>query len=674
MNRLWKMPFVALFTIFALVTFSFTANASEKWPYEYEFKAGTGPDLFNGIAPLKQLEITFDEMDSSKLAGLTNRDIYVQQGNVRLPIIKGWTTSGNKLIVTFENIDLLDYTKMLDFDLIIKEGSLHQNHIEDFKLPFTISDLLPGFKSIFMDIADPDVINNRIFKYNAPRDITVHVPQMYIEKIETIHRYDGWVPDAGNNQQPVTNHALTNIDVLANDKVTRLKVKLNDSSNPAYDRDLDRHTAIKGFTMGQAGIEAVEVAQKESARSFQLKAYDNYGRLLETRNFPLLVMNSDKGFKYNGYLPKADKAFGKPVTLYALMADSKLLETVMTRIPVSELDSLGITYANLIAPVVTVSSEEQLQLALSNEKIKNINLNNNTIVLNDPLIINRNVTISNGGLDGDVELDGQDITVQLKDVVISGTLTIDVGANGTVVAEDVQINGGNAIAGNPSVIIRSGGINSIYLFGFETENGIVLENTTPLRIVTNSNIPALTMNGTGEVTLEGLYGTVTVTENAKLIMKPNTIIEQIDIEEDKTLLLMKPEGKPSPTINRPGNVTIENSPPVEGEDTQPTIEWVYSGAAPKMNASDWTTLGEFINMGNESPQDNPVPSEISWSVADKNVFGGTSEVTFVDNVLKIQNLSFGDEELREWVTIEGLHSNGTLYKMTILVTVSVNID
>ena len=44
------------------------------------------------------------------------------------------------------------------------------------------------------------------------------------------------------------------------------------------------------------------------------------------------------------YLPEPTKEFGQIYSLYELMDDPELLNTIIERIPVSQLDSLGITY------------------------------------------------------------------------------------------------------------------------------------------------------------------------------------------------------------------------------------------------------------------------------------------------------------------------------------------
>ena len=148
-------------------------------------------------------------------------------------------------------------------------------------------------------ILDSTTINNNIFKINAPRDVSVHVPKIYIRGIETIHHYDGILPnpipkeDGDIIQDPVNentrrNPALTNIDVIADEDADRLKVTFK--NNEEYSRDLNRRTEdVDGFTMGHAGIRDITKYKNESLQEFQLRAFDENGRFLEQRDFKLRV-------------------------------------------------------------------------------------------------------------------------------------------------------------------------------------------------------------------------------------------------------------------------------------------------------------------------------------------------------------------------------------------------
>ena len=82
----------------------------------------------------------------------------------------------------------------MDYKLVIKKETLRFDQLVEYEIPFKIYDILPGFKSTFIDTAS-STINNNIFKTNAPRDVMVHVPKIFITGIETIHHYNGILPN-----------------------------------------------------------------------------------------------------------------------------------------------------------------------------------------------------------------------------------------------------------------------------------------------------------------------------------------------------------------------------------------------------------------------------------------------------------------------------------------------
>ena len=94
----------------------------------------------------------------------------------------------NELVITFKNLNFIDYTADLDYKLVINKETLRFDQLVEYKIPFKIYDILPGFKSTFIDTAS-STINYSIFKINAPRDVMVHVPKIFIRGIETIHHY-----------------------------------------------------------------------------------------------------------------------------------------------------------------------------------------------------------------------------------------------------------------------------------------------------------------------------------------------------------------------------------------------------------------------------------------------------------------------------------------------------
>lgn len=644
MKRIWKWQAAVLLAVVALMSFGIGAQAASNFKtYEYQFKAGNGEKL-NDVAPLKQMEIYFNESISA-LKPLTEANIYVREvgKTEKLNIVKNRVIDGQTLIITFKNIDFIDYTEILSLELVIEKEVLQFDQIEKYIMPFTISDVLPGFKSLFIDSA-PDVINNKIFKENPPRDINVHIPTMYIEQIETIHRNDGVVVDEGKGPH------LTNIDVLANASVTRLKTSFNDNTDEQYRRDLEPHPGLKGhgFTMGQAGIEAALEKDKDTAKSFELKAYSAEGRLLETRKFPLLVIDKENNFKYNGYLPKPDKVFGETKTLYELMADTKLLNTIMTRIPVSEFESaLGVSFSYINSTIAKVANEEQLKMALENHKLKTIDLDGGTITAD--VQVDRDVALENGEINGEVVLNGTDTNIRLKNVNISGDLTIDVGANGTVILESVSVNG----AGSKTEII-SGGSNSVHLNNFTSENGIEFSNTSPLRVVTsNSQLLSFIINSKAPVTLEVLDGQVNLTGDGTILSEANKITV-IGNKNDITN-----------TINSEFIEIMEPSKP--GNEADNTSYW-YTESITITEDTDVDNIKNVsITIPTEKDEIN-LGNHLVWNVDKVTNSAANWNVTYEGITLKISNPTFG----QKGTIILKTEVNDVVYLVKVDVTVVEN--
>ena len=212
----------------------------------------------------------------------TDNPVYIIQkgGTERMNIIKDVTISGNVLTVTFKNLDYIDYTdpEKLEYELVIDKETLRFDQLEEYRIPFNIYDILPGFKSTFID-TDATTINNNIFKINAPRDVTVHVPKIYIRGIETIHHYDGILPDSVPDKQgdiikdPINNNdprnpALTNIDILADEEATRLKVEFGGDSD--HSRDLNRHRMLKALRWDRLGLMKLLTTKQKVQMNFLL--------------------------------------------------------------------------------------------------------------------------------------------------------------------------------------------------------------------------------------------------------------------------------------------------------------------------------------------------------------------------------------------------------------------
>lgn len=632
---IWKMAFVMLFVLGGMLSFSFKADAAAK-PYEYTFVKGSS--TFNEINSINKLVINFDKNITANASDLyvedaTDNPIYIEQdGGTKLDIIKGVTVSGNELTVTFKNLEYIDYIGVMDYTLFIDKEVLYFDQLDGFEIPFKIYDILPGFKSTFID-TDAEKINKNIFKINAPRDVFVHVPKIFITGIETIHHYDGILPNPlpdedelitkdPNNPNTQRNPSLTNIDVLADEVVSRLKVELGDTKGTQYSRDLTRRTDVEGFSMGQAGIDDITDSNTESVDEFHLRAYNDYGRFLEERKFKLRVTDPVKDYIISDYIKEPTGEFGQTYSLYDLMADQTLLENVISRIPVSQLDSLGITYA-VGNSTVSVSDLEELNMALNNPRIKEIQLAGDIDLNGTAFTINRDITISGYGFKGDVVLgDGNtDITVRLNNVTVDGNVTVDVGTNGTAVLDN---------SSSTSTTIISGGIKSVHLNNYKSTKGITLANTSPIRIVTSDKLTdSLTISGTGDVTLEGEYNSVKVTTPIKLNSSDTLKIDTLTVDSGVTLtVVVFGEGGDIPTDPVDGEIKYVSANGSALKWTEDLLE--MPGWASNDNS---TSISIILTIGKNSPYD--LTGISNWSLVNKDAFGQNSEISYDGETLTI---------------------------------------
>ena len=732
MKAFREIAFVFLIAVGGIFTLSLNTLAAAK-PYEYTFTKDAN-NTFNQIKSINQLEITFDKNISVMkdrdgngakndldlfTDGATDNPVYILQkgGTKRINIIKGVTTTpgGNVLTVTFKNLDFIDYTdtKKFEYELVIDKETLQFDQLVEYRIPFHIYDILPGFKSTFIDTKDTETINKNIFKNNATYDVSVYVPKIYITGIETIHRYEeDLLPNPlpkptpsdddiikgpgpiGNDDQATP--ALTNIDVFADEEATRLKVEFsNKVGKEQFSRDLLRRTEdVEGFSLGLAGIgkddfETIEDKEtKETADVFNLKAYNGNGRLLEQRNFKLKVTDKKNDFIINDYLPKPTDEFGQRLSLYELMSDPKHLENILRHIPVSQLDSLGIIYD--LGNTATVSDLEQLQMALDNPNIETIKISEDIDLGVNPLVIGRDVTIEGSSkvspltkITGSVELAGTNITVHLNDVNITDKLTINVGAKGTVVLDNVEVNGGTA-----TTEIISGGTNSVHLNNFKTDN-LLINNTSDLRVVVNGDIKKsdgsstpVTIEGTSPVLLEGTFTTVYVKSTTTLNMTNNTKIDSIDVDMGQTLTIAG-SGKGPTDITGKGNVTYPSKDGIVNK-----VEWTYdfdpitSGINPisTINKSSWMSTGHTF-IFNTDKDGEKILENTKWDVVNKNLFGDKANITWTEDTttggtLKI-DIKSNELPLKGDIVLQGVHysineteKTKTVYTVTVTVEVS----
>lgn len=584
-----------------------------------------------------------------------------------MPIVEKPVISGNTVSVSFKNLDYIDYTDATkSYKLVIKSSAgLYVGQAEDLELPFAIHDILPGFKSVFLDLPASE-IESKVFINNAPRDIFVHIPKYYLNKIETIHRYKGVVP----TQEAA---ALTNIDILTDPAITRLKVNWNGSPL----RDLEPHPSVKGFTLGYANDPTIDL---ENIGEFSLRAYDHYGRILDSSNFKINFPHDEylanTNIKVSDYITKKASDFGKTYTLYDLMSKPKIFENILTSLSVEDLNKLGVTYANQLR-TVAVNNIEQLQLAIQNPQITTINLTENIDLsdLADGLMINRDVTI-NGNKDenanyqliGDVTLgDGsKNLRINLNNLDITGTLTISTG-EGNVIATNVKVDGTDGVT-SASVIIISGGINSIHFINFEAINGIYFANLKPVRLVVSNSEEQSKLNATlasdQQVTLEGTYGTVTAQHaNAQLKVNGNISIDKWVVNPGMQLTVEYPV-----TAILPPEISGIIYKPVETEEDEEKEIVINLGKATAVEG----ILGVWGNAGKEVifPRENEVISEITaWEVSNKNAFGMNSEVKLTGTILTILNLNIFELTEKEIILLADY--NGKKYQVTVPVKVTI---
>ncbi|MGN7385538.1 hypothetical protein [Sporosarcina sp. SAFN-015] len=672
-NRLNIFSVFAVIVAIGLVTFVFNAKAaltSDRKPYEYDFKESAS--VYNSFTGAKELEITFDKNIAdgdltTQYAGKIDVFQLVDGAPQSLPIIRTAVASGNKLTITFKNLEYVDYSKGMQFKVVISRGALYFDQLTDYEFPFEFHDLLPGFKSVFATPGKTELINTNIFKNNAPRDVILYLPKLHINKIETIHRRNGVTEEETNNP------ALTNIDVLTDPAATRLKVKFDGSSQ--HDRDLDRRTDLQGFSMGQAGIDAMICTDSKegkvcnsAGREFALSAFDQFGRKLTERSFKVKVKPTAEGstpskneFTMNDYIKTPDKAFGQQKTLYDVMSDAKLSKSVFEQLPVSEYNKIGVIYS--LGDTISVYNEEQLIMALEHPGFKTIKIEGSMDLNglpNDTLTIDRSITLEGKGqvantFIGNVVLGkGQDIEVRLRNMKIDGNLTVDVGDNGTAILEDTTVTG--------TTTITSGGSNSIYLYGFTSPYGLALENRNPVRIVNSDTVKKLDvqLSGTGEVTLEGEYREVTLFQGAHLNFKGTTKIGVLKTAPGvaATDIIFTGSGG-SVEINETGK-ELPSSAPGEME----VVELLYPSALIS-NASDWSTLG--VQLYFDTLMDSATVSSITnWQLVG-NEFASEINVR-IDTIgnLFIEGLPL--EEATKNIVIEGSVANKT-YRITMPITV-----
>lgn len=646
------------------------ASVTEKKPYQYDFFADSSL-RYNGFTGAKKLTITFDKDINTATAAYDGRvRAYQKQGDtyVEMPVIDRVVPSGRNFTVMFKNLEFIDASKGMDFELRVDKETFYFDQTSEYVFPFKIYDLLPGFNAVFANKNNMKLINENIFRHNAPRDVMLYLPKLYINKIETIHRTNGIIPGKDSSH-------LTNIDILADEEAARLKVDFNGDAQ--HNRDLDRRPDIKGFSMGQAGIDAAVCSSKPGdgaadcnrvVDDFTLTAFDSDGRRLAERTFKIKI-NPPKGgtpsktdILKNDYLKAPDRAFGQVKTLYEMTADPKLSQTVFEQLPVLEYDRIGVTYS--LGHTVRVANEEQLRMALDHTKFSAIDLGGNTIRLNSELGIVKDLSLTNGTLIGDVQLgDGAaNHSFRLKDLTIAGSLEINAGSEGSVILDSSSAT---------STVIISGGVNSIHLNDYQSSNGMVMKNISPVRLVntyTDRNqfgrLLDMTIDTDQEIIVEGLLDELrlNVTDGPNRHITVRDGIGRVSRHQDSIGSLNITHGtQVAVPVPLPDEWTVGNVGDHEEGMTQ-----VVKNAEPMEDFIFRWSTGQTLDM---NKFDFPAVLEFIVEPESERAFGMNTLVTYSNNQLRIAGLPdvLEDFMTRE-VRLTAVHGD-TRYVVKVQVTV-----
>lgn len=391
------------------------------------------------------------------------------------------------------------------YKLKIEAGGLIFNgyqQVSDIVIDFEGYEITPGFKSIFKDKSAA----NDLFESNSIDDIKLFVDSSYITniKVKTLSDYN----------------ALVEFEISTKDEVDRISINVlgtvGDTIRELY---LNENGVFNGVYQGIF-----------DAKDVVIKAFDKAGKLLEKKvvrcsfgdsastNFDTINL---KDFDANGY------------TVRSLMdgAADKTLNELLEGKSYEDLDMIKVYYKN-IDSVKVVNSENELALALSDldnlsgqaVKIKldsDIDLESDIVFdHDDTLIIDGNNHLLSGNiLFGDGS--GNNI-IKLSNIVIDGTLTIDVGAYGEACLTNVILTDDNKI------LVESGGYSGIVLIDTQAAEMDVVNKSERTHIIA--------CNGTEiqQTNIKGDYDVKITAENEGLF-------NSINLENDKKLYLVGAE-------------------------------------------------------------------------------------------------------------------------------------
>ncbi|MCB2306055.1 hypothetical protein LGL08_05290 [Clostridium estertheticum] len=347
-----------------------------------------------------------------------------------------------------------------------KQALTFTNYIPltDFILPFSSTDFGSGFKTIFMSDAGGGLAD--IFKYNSMRDVSIYVPKKYITSIETIHKAGGLTTTETNYPK------LTNIDIITDASVKRLKVSITELGTDTYlmqEKELLPSSGLSGFTTGVEGLNIDTTPDY----TFNVRAYDANGRLLEDSKFnqKSVDVTTDTVSKY---VVKTNTSSNKTLTLYELMKNPTALASLVSSTEPDNLDEIKVMYpndaytrfitntegqvndaANVLAKALTGDGSDLVQYirfasVLTITPIQTAILARADLDLQNP----RHIVLDGSGstINGDLIVGRGDSNVyDLRNITINGDLTINLSPAGQcLLTNNVTVKGRTIVNGTKS--------------------------------------------------------------------------------------------------------------------------------------------------------------------------------------------------------------------------------
>lgn len=411
----------------------FSSEAKAAVPYTYTLERKDNSNI---------IRIKFDEgiyVDSINQNQIASRVRITAASNavlMRTPTIVEMSAvtsiDNNEVEIIVDDLD----PDIIDYEITILPGVIvfdRYTQLSNFKIAFSSSEFADGFEDVFIKRSASD-LNNNIFKYNAPRDVNIFIPKRYITKIETIHKYNGVSNSTKSNAAP----KLTNIDIFTLEDVRKVIIDITDSRDRVImpSRILERRSDLKGFTLGQAGLNI----DTSTTYKVNIKAYDANGKLVDKRTIvPRIGSDRTKDFIINDYISSTSSGFrsDKKVTLYDLMKDIKTLNYALTNFS-KELNLIKVAYSNtrdyrIIRGSTASDILNVLADAINDDEVRYIKFDSALSI-----VLPQNITISRGN-----SFDNDHILIEGNGSTITGNVIIGNGASDTNTYElrNLRING-----------------------------------------------------------------------------------------------------------------------------------------------------------------------------------------------------------------------------------------